>query len=273
MNAAELTHAAHPDRPGPSLVQSRRGRGLMKKRMAIAMASCLLSLVFAPSVSAAYYTGCSTPNNYHEYLNVSSVDMTWAWGQIYNLRATHQCSGSSGISFVLPVNVQGGAFVQIGYVRGGTDTQGYFKFTPSDQSGGNMNGTSANFPSPVYGHSFNFIIWKTTVGGINKWGYTVEDDSTGSTGISFGSRSVSHLTGPLWAGFEVYKSEDAFGGLGGTSWNRITAISWKNSSGVVADLSSWTKYPCCGTKMSYWKTLSGFDANGDIFIDAWTNDH
>jgi hypothetical protein len=136
-----------------------------------------------------------------------------------------------------------------------------------------MNGTSAAFPSVVLGHAFTFTINKTTVSGAWKWQYTVEDSSIVISGSAFGSRSVSSLTGPLWAGFEVDDVNDAFGGLGGAAYNRATDIGWQTSGGGIFSMGTSTKFPCCGTKQSYWRTLSGTDANGDKFIDGWTDDH
>ena len=247
-------------------------RTTMRTFLALGVAATL-SVLSAPVTLAVYYNSCGTSDNYHEYLNQASVDMVKAWGTIPALRALHQCTGSTGITFALPVNVQGGAFVQLGYLRGGSDTGGSFKFTSSDTSGGSMVGTSAAFPSVVLGHGFTFTVLKTTVSGVNKWQYTVKDNTTVVSGSAFGSRSVASLTGPLWAGFEVYDSDDAFGGLGASSYIRVSAIGWQSSSGGVFSIGSSTRFSCCGTKQSYWSTLSGTDSNGDKYIDGWTVDH
>ena len=86
---------------------------VLTRRLIAIVLGASVAVAAAPPVNAAYYYACISPNNnYHEFLQQASVDMVKAWGTDPSLKAIHQCSGPTGGSFVLPINVQGGAFVQ-----------------------------------------------------------------------------------------------------------------------------------------------------------------
>lgn len=249
----------------------------MRKLLAALLGvSLLLPIVAVPVARAAYYENCNTgfANNFHQYVQLTtgplSVDSLQA--EVVYLRNVQPCLNGYGSTFVLPVNIQGYAFVQLGYGRIGSNGPLKFLYTKSETSGGVLTAAPSNIPNPIVGHNYRFrAVYSPTY---DRWRYVITDLSlSGDPYYAWnGDIATKHFGLEVWSGFETTNSQDQFGGAG--EWISINRIGYQYvSSESTYFLKNRPEQTCCGTDMSYWDHYVGAYSDGESFVRARTLNH
>lgn len=249
---------------------------MLNQLRCVALAALVMfstTLTFAPAAGAAYYTACSgTPNNYHGYLEkVVTSGIYDAKATVPTLRATHQCTGGTGPgSFVLPVNLQDNGYcgLQIGWGRAYGDTTDKWRVTGSPTDCGLD--IPSGWPNPVAGHTYTLRIrhYECAGIGVEAWQYVMSDFTVGGTYYFCGGGVIGKLPTKLWSGFEVWRSQDQYGGASASQAQYIREINYNGGT----YLTNTTIQSCCGTRQSYWQANSSL-YNSHAQIYAWTNNH
>lgn len=247
---------------------------MFKRIRTVALALAVLaSFTIASPVAAVYYSICGLANNFHAYLDKSVPNgISDAIGTIYSMEPVHQCTGSTGGSFVLPINLQGNGYcgLQIGYGRAYGDTTDKWRVTGSATDCGFD--IPPGWPAPVTNHAYIFRIQHSACAGVGveAWLYTMTDNASGNSYTFCGGGVTGHLPTEIWSGFEVYRNEDQFGGAGSTNFIRIQDVAYRNGGSYVYVNSSL--FTCCGSDTSYWDWY-GSTIGGHGAITGYTLNH
>lgn len=245
-------------------------------RTAIVALGLVGSLGFPPGAEAAYYTACAGSfNNFHSYLDLAVPGgISDAKATVTTWRSVHQCTGSLGGSWVLPVNLQGNGYcaLQIGWGRTYGDTTDKWGYTASPSAC--VMSVPTGWPTPVDTRSYSFRIdhFPCAGGDAEAWRYTLTDNATGTNYYACGQGVPGKLPIEIWAGFEAYRSQDQLGGAGLSNKIKIQDIAYRNGGGAYSNLWSSTVYECCGTDQSYWIEGSGV-SGGAAYITQYTTNH
>ena len=231
-----------------------------------------ISAIVPASTQAAYYGPCNGSNgNLHGYLDDSfgSSHIDYATGSINYLRDVHTCTTSGTKSaYILPVNIQGNAFVQLGYGRFNENDALDWVYTYSDSNGGVLIHPSFSHTKPVLTHQYKLVVYLSTLG---SWRFQIQD-LTASTTQDWPADTTNHTWGnEAWWGFETFDYNDQYGGPGSTIF--LNNLGWQF---VGTNTTSWqtrTSIFHIGTKLSYQHDNSATDQNGRAYISAYTSSH
>ncbi|MCY7288542.1 MAG: hypothetical protein LH624_09915 [Cryobacterium sp.] len=239
----------------------------MSRKLLIIPAILAMTLAFAPSVSAAFYKGCTTPAfptispTWHVLRDVSGRQYNYAQGTT-TLKNLHSCSPSNGhdqFSAVMVANLQdyGSCFMQIGYAA--FDGTMYYVASSDTLGTGNITTMSLGF-SPTAGDTATFSIFKVTVSGTNYWELRVTTSIGGTYGYRLISRSGCTETFPeTWYGIETHNYADQFGGPDNPNLVAVHDLGYKYVGGPAA--TTWLQ----GNTGSN----GGFWANGSAIPTCW----
>lgn len=257
----------------------------MKIRRALALAALLAAVILPaaaiPTKALSYWGVCNFDiNNYRSYLyhaRLNSETVDTMYGEILYMRNTHTCTiYDEGASFVLPVNIQGYAYIQFGYGRlQGSDTdQWLYTKDPGVVTQNVLVAAPASVPNPVVGHEYRLLA--QFYGPTSRFRYTVWDLTTGSSWFWDGNSGGHHYGYDSWAGFEVYNTYDQFGGAG--IYTTIREIRYQRvgeTTNRYYTLSNTSLDWCCANqgdfKRADWETVEGAYADGHAYVRARSN--
>lgn len=240
----------------------------------------LLSAILLPTAATpvrAGYVGTCTVNgddNYHGYMESTPGSVDYYAAEVVYLRDMPTCNnvifGPQGATFVLPVNIQDWAFVQLGYGHLDSDAPLKFLWTQSETSGGTLT-EMTGVENPQLGHNYLFRVYYLS--GSGRWRYRVTDLTDGSDQWQDGDVATRLYGTKVWSGFEVYHINDQYGGA--DIWTTINHARYELVGQATQHyLSDRYFVPCCGTQMSYWTSTVGDDAGTDYsYIRAKTLNH
>ncbi|MEA2537466.1 MAG: hypothetical protein QOF11_1700 [Chloroflexota bacterium] len=236
----------------------------------VAVAVLAGSLLFAPPAYAAFAYDCSDSDNLHAYIHhLDTSHINYVWGTIASVRPLEACRTNSGDSLVMTTNLQGYAFVQLGYGVLSTIDALDWVYTPSDVSGGVIIHPTGAHTKPVLGHAYkqainrNATVWyyRTTDTTLN----TLPFDTNGSTNSrTYGLES--------WEGFEIHDRNSQFGGPGVAIYLGNSAYRYVGSS-TTHYIDNAGIQTCCGVHWS-WQHYGVVNVSGShTQVWAYTDNH
>lgn len=182
------------------------------------------------------------------------------------------------MSLVLPVNIQnpGTPFLiaQIGYGRIGSSGR-VFLWTEDVTS--SPAGTMTVFPNaetPQVGHTYLFYIAYRSAD--DAWKFTIQDVDDNQSWSNFSDTETTQVHGnELWAGFEVYDSNDQMGGAGANIYHSNIGYIKVGESTIgylTTTADQHTTKPGQSGHQSYWSTYAD-TSGGRSRIRSNTVDH
>jgi len=241
---------------------------LVRLRSLSLLIACLAILLTPSEAFAAYYGTCSAyENNLHGYAdhNTPSTNIDYVTAKISALRTVHSCTGSGGGSaMILPANLQGASFVQLGFGSVAAGDPAGWIWTSSDASGGVITHMTSCGLAVVYGDAYTFTIAYNSSNA--SWDYTIANNTVGGSCTVHGS-AVTRYGTETWYGYEIHDSWDQYGGPG--SAIHITNMGWQNVGSNTTQYVTGTPtlYHLYGTKYTCYK--DGVIGGGSGPADIW----
>jgi hypothetical protein len=256
-----------------------RVRGVvdMRTRRVRVSALLLVAALLAPESTYADYNGtCLNDNNLHGYIDfTTATHLNYVTGEVQYLRDVLACTTFlAGATHVLPTNLQGNAFVQLGYGRTRPSAVLDWQYTPSDSSGGDLHNLTFSHTKPILGHRYSLrISWSSIA---SAWQNYV-NDITANSGTLWQDTTNNHSYGTeTWYGFEINEFNDQFGGQGSGAKINLQNLGYRPVGGSTTTyVATTTVHNCCGSLWSYYHDGAFLDSSNSnrTVIWAYTDNH
>ena len=246
--------------------------GSRLRAVVVAVSVLTATLILAPPVDAAYVYACTGDNdNFHAYIHqIGSLHIDYVTGTIASVKDVDACTtGTAGASLVMTANLQGWAFVQLGYGSLAANDAIDWVYTPSETSGGVVVHPSGSHTKPVLGHAYKQTIqWNGSV-----WYYRTTDTTLGTLAWDVNGSTNTRTYGyETWEGFEIWDTNSQFGGAGTSIYLGDSGFRFVGAS-TVSYITGAGSTTCCGIHRS-WQHYGVVNVSGNhTQVWAYTASH